>query len=110
MGDSMVAGMVIGGLRTMALDRLIEVWEPKGVPQCAGCLNARVGGTPEEPTARCRAFPEAVVPLERLIRVKWSKGFRDAANCRQFDPAEDLPRIVGRKVEYAEGAGDAEVA
>ena len=71
-------------MRTLA--HTIEDWDPDDRPvSCANCLHAVVSGDPERPTAHCEMGHGRPKPLVRLIATQRPIGFKQAAQCPDFD-------------------------
>ena len=78
------------------LQELLEQWDPiRRAVHCSNCIHARVQGFSQTgwPLAHCRkghGYGDAPIrPLYLLIRMTYSKGWRRAKECEDFEAAED---------------------
>lgn len=69
------------------LEALIASWEPKSqAVSCANCSRTMVFGKPEDPAVTCTAgHGYKTIPLVRLIRPTYRRGFASAEKCLDFE-------------------------
>lgn len=71
-------------------EAIIADWEPPTDAHCSNCLHAVVGGTPEEPRARCEfGYGRGSMPLWTLIRASRPLQFAPARDCADFQSMSD---------------------